>query len=483
MDLRQPISPQNNPSHNPGSEAAANMIRQKIDNLYNNEPSARTEMRESVAAGPLRSKHQQYMYDLSISGRPLAEIQAAWHAYYAALPDNEKHAVWQEFYAAHQTGAKPQPATASVTYNDTARKHTGPELHLPTPGNVQQLQSVQPQAVRAHLDFEDLPSALPHHVTGTARRLPTHSDQPTPSHRKKAVSHSTHRVTRATHVAKTQLDSAKQHLERLKAPRNERMEQSVAEVHEQIIAKATSRAKLTPKHHLKALGFGLSMGVLVVVLLLFSFFNERFVAPFITPSRTVSATPIIIDPTKPTIIGTEPKVIIPKINVEVPVVYGLGTIEEKAIQNALEGGVVHYDTTSMPGEKGNVIIFGHSSNNILNKGKYKFAFVLLSRLEAGDLFMLQKDSKQYVYKVFNKRIVKPEEVDILSKSPRAAMATLITCDPPGTSLNRLLVEAEQISPDPAGNTESTAITAPKGEQPTVVPGNAPSLFDRIRNWF
>jgi hypothetical protein len=75
-------------------------IRSKIDHLYQNEPSAKKELEEAKSA-PVRSTHQQYMYDLSRSGKPLAQIQTDWHNYYVNLPDEQKHQVWQEFYAQH----------------------------------------------------------------------------------------------------------------------------------------------------------------------------------------------------------------------------------------------------------------------------------------------------------------------------------------------------------------------------------------------
>src|SRR5690606_19356372 len=137
-------------------------------------------------------------------------------------------------------------------------------------------------------------------------------------------------------------------------------------------------------------------------------------------------------------VSKEAKVIIPKINVEIPVIYDETSVAEADFQEALERGVVHYATTSQPGENGNTVIFGHSSNNIFNSGKYKFAFVLLNRLEPGDTFMLHKDGVRYVYKVFDKKIVSPTDFSVLNPvEGKTATASLITCDPPGTTLNRL----------------------------------------------
>lgn len=257
---------------------------------------------------------------------------------------------------------------------------------------------------------------------------------------------------------------------------------NVAELKKQITRSVTKnqKAKLSAKQHFKSLLFGVSMGSVVLLVLLFSFFNERFIAPFITPSKSISSTSIIIDPAS-SAVGPETTVVIPKINVEVPVVYDVGSIQEKDIQDGLERGVVHYSTTPSPGEQGNSVIVGHSSNNILNSGKYKFAFVLLNKLEVGDTFMLTKNNTRYVYRIFEKKVVKPTDISVLGASSKPSTATLITCDPPGTAINRLIVVGEQISPDPGQNQVSTAV-ATADNSPQVVPGNAPSLWSRIRDW-
>jgi sortase A len=125
------------------------------------------------------------------------------------------------------------------------------------------------------------------------------------------------------------------------------------------------------------------------------------------------------------------------------------------------------------------VIVGHSSNNILNSGKYKFAFVLLRKLEIDDTFFLHKDGIRYTYKVYDKKVVPPTDVSVLGPADRANTATLITCDPPGTSVNRLIIVAEQISPDPAGNTAATIETEPVTEE---LPSNAESLWSRLTSW-
>ena len=227
---------------------------------------------------------------------------------------------------------------------------------------------------------------------------------------------------------------------------------------------------------LKSLVFGLSIGTLVIVVFLFSFFNQIIIAPFIQPSRHVGSLPLIISSvTVPT--NSTPEVIIPKINVEIPVDYSLTSDNEATIETALEDGVVHYPSTVDPGEDCNAAFFGHSSNNIFNPGQYKFAFVLLHTLVKGDTFYITYQQKVYVYQVINTQVVPPSDVSVLNDTEgHTATATLITCDPPGTSINRLVVTGIQISPDPSTNTAATYTSlAP----PSELADNGPSLWSRL----
>lgn len=430
QSLPLPTQPSDDPvSDKPADTAAADdankkdpalaLIRKKVTQLYAQEPSAKKEEKEIQQSGA-HSKHQQYIQALMASKKPLAEVQTLWHQYYVALPDNEKHAVWNEFYQNYGGSAfNPQQPVAKNIQKEEAKKE--PINEKPN----------EPAAKPI--------SMITAPVLGSVKPAP-----------KKPTKGTTNKPKRSLQDTKTEL-----------------------------LNKVSARGKLKPKHHLQSLVFGLGMGFIVITIFMFSFFNERFIAPFITPSRTASAGPIIIDPNAK--IGPEPLISIPKINLEVPVVYDLAGIEEDLIQKGLESGAVHYPLSPRPGQNGNVVVVGHSSNNILNAGKYKFAFAILNYLEAGDTIIMQYDSKRYVYKVTEKFIVKPEDVSVLGPTSSLASLTLITCDPPGTNINRLIIRADQISPDPTSNVASTA-PANSTSQSTSVPGSSPSLFSRLFGW-
>jgi sortase A len=382
---------------------AADLIREKLSRIYATEPDALKEEREVQAVQP-RSRHQQFMYDLSTSGKSLADIQTEWHNYYTNLPDDEKHQVWQEFYANNQPG--PQP-----------------ELSQPATPKAREVVTTQAEQHRT-------------------QRNPIISGQEDPA-----------------------------------AAADMREPSAISKAIRSQVTKRTAKLSTRTKHNLSSLAFGLGSGVIVLLIFLFGFFNEVVIAPFIQPGRT-SAAPVIV--TSSSIDASSPSVIIPKINVQIPTVYDPNNDGSDAdMQIDLEQGVTHYPSTKLPGEKGNTAFFGHSSNNIFNKGKYKFAFVLLHKLQNGDTFYLTYNNTVYGYKVISTKIVEPSQVDVLNDIPdKTATATLITCDPPGTSLHRLVVVGEQVSPDPLTNSTSTGPQNPTAPQIT---GNGPTLLSRLWN--
>lgn len=201
------------------------------------------------------------------------------------------------------------------------------------------------------------------------------------------------------------------------------------------------------------------------------------VKSYISPGN-ISSSVLSIDPLTPINVGADPKLIIPKINVEVPVDYSTKTLDENKIQLSLRDGATYFPipgASALPGEKGNTVILGHSSNDIFNQGKYKFVFVLLDHLEVGDIYYLHYNGTRYIYKVTEKRVIDPRDIAALQRGTDKALSTLITCTPPGTDLQRLLIYGEQISPDPSG-AKPAAATASNSK---TIPGNEPSWLDNI----
>lgn len=225
----------------------------------------------------------------------------------------------------------------------------------------------------------------------------------------------------------------------------------------------------------------LAAALCVVFLFLFLQYNRVLFAnvqAYISPG-SIDPANIIIDPSTDIAVNPDPKLIIPKINVDVPVNYNTKPDYDSQMK-AMETGVAYFGipgANSLPGQIGNTVISGHSSNDVIDQGDYKFIFARLDHLEKGDTIFLNYDSKRYSYTVTRKEIVKPTEVNKLVYATDKPILTLITCTPLGTSLNRLLVTAEQVSPSPS--TATAAPTSSSTGSSTSIPGNSPTIVQRI----
>jgi sortase A len=126
---------------------------------------------------------------------------------------------------------------------------------------------------------------------------------------------------------------------------------------------------------------------------------------------------------------------IPKLNIK----------EAKVVVNGedLKKTLVHFQAQSLPGEYGNVVIFGHSTLPALyNPSDYSTIFTYLPSLERGDKIIIKVDQAVYEYEVYEMFVVNPDEISVVKQMKDGVYLTLITCVPPGTFWKRLVVRAK-----------------------------------------
>ena len=136
---------------------------------------------------------------------------------------------------------------------------------------------------------------------------------------------------------------------------------------------------------------------------------------------------------------------IEKLGVDAPMVWSKTDVEVKMLKD-LENGLAHFMKTAAPGQVGNMIVSGHSSNYIWAKGGYNHIFKDLNNLQIGDLVTIKTVQKNgriinYQYKITEKFTTTPDDERIFADSPTPTL-TLTTCWPIGTNLKRLIVKAE-----------------------------------------
>lgn len=114
----------------------------------------------------------------------------------------------------------------------------------------------------------------------------------------------------------------------------------------------------------------------------------------------------------------------------------------------LDISLIQYPGTSMPGDLGAPVIFGHSvlrqfySPSELNPRRYYSIFSKIMTLQPGDEIFVDYDGIRYLYTVTKKAEVKPEDTFILEQDYSARQLKIVTCVPEGTYLRRGVVLAQ-----------------------------------------
>jgi sortase A len=257
-------------------------------------------------------------------------------------------------------------------------------------------------------------------------------------------------------------------------------DQALFELRQKLLGKVRTRAKKIRKsRHFIPIVASLA----VVLIFAFLQYNQVLMATvnaYVSPGA-IDPQNIVIDPTGDTSVGPEPRLVIPKINVDVPAIYGVGS-DYASQMAAMQKGVAHFGipgASSHPGEVGNTVLSGHSSNDLFDPGDYKFIFAQLDKLVIGDTIYANYEGKRYTYVITKKEVVRPTEVSKLVYPTTKPVMTLITCTPLGTSRDRLLVTAEQVSPDP-GKAASAPAETGNATADTSLPGSSsPTIIERL----
>lgn len=126
---------------------------------------------------------------------------------------------------------------------------------------------------------------------------------------------------------------------------------------------------------------------------------------------------------------------IPKLDIQdVPVFVG---------GDDLLSGLIQYQPENPPGVDGTVNIFGHSTTPALSKkNDFKSIFTYLPTLEIGDTFYVTIDNLRYTYEVYDRVVIRPDQISALESKYDSSYINLFTCVPLGTYQKRLQVKAK-----------------------------------------
>jgi LPXTG-site transpeptidase (sortase) family protein len=130
---------------------------------------------------------------------------------------------------------------------------------------------------------------------------------------------------------------------------------------------------------------------------------------------------------------------IPTVGITVPIVTPTSTTIS-ALDTALADGVVRYPGSGNPGERTNILFFGHSSNlPVVHNPAYR-ALNKLEDVRLGDDVYVRSGEREYHYKVFAVRLTTDTE-ELVTFTSDERQITISTCNTFGQKSERFVVQA------------------------------------------
>lgn len=118
---------------------------------------------------------------------------------------------------------------------------------------------------------------------------------------------------------------------------------------------------------------------------------------------------------------------------------------ENIYMKVLSRAVAHFKGTALPGEDGNVFLFGHSMLPIIASSSYESIFTNLPKLREGDLIEVKYGGESLTYRIRKTAVVDPKDVGVLKQPRDEKLLTIMTCIPPGFGSDRFVAVAELAS--------------------------------------
>lgn len=132
--------------------------------------------------------------------------------------------------------------------------------------------------------------------------------------------------------------------------------------------------------------------------------------------------------------GMMGSIVIPKIDVELPVYHGT---EDQVLAKAV--GHVEHSSIPIGGENTHSVLSGHRG---LPTAKL---FTRLDEMKQGDLFLLNIGGEKLAYQVVEIEVIEPKDVEGLMIESGKDLVSLVTCTPYGINTHRLVVTGERVA--------------------------------------
>jgi len=143
-------------------------------------------------------------------------------------------------------------------------------------------------------------------------------------------------------------------------------------------------------------------------------------------------------------VNTDFAIIIPKFNINSPVIGSVNPFDAKEYGPILKKGVAHAKTSYFPNQDGSVYLFSHSTNYEWFVRDLNALFYNVKDLTDGDYVIIFYQGVRYTYEYKSREIVAPKNTAFILPVTGKRQLILQTCWPPGSTTQRLLIFADLI---------------------------------------
>ena len=154
-----------------------------------------------------------------------------------------------------------------------------------------------------------------------------------------------------------------------------------------------------------------------------------------------------------------PRIIVPDLGINASIELPTSTALE-VLNDHLTRGVVHYPGSALPGEFGNVFLFGHSTGLRVVHNQAYAVFNGLKELTPGQVVRIRYGGREYWYRVTSVAMKAADEAWVdLRRDTKQRKLTLSTCNVFGAKTDRFVVEAEFVKSYPLRSYASASGTS------------------------
>src|SRR3989344_545521 len=176
--------------------------------------------------------------------------------------------------------------------------------------------------------------------------------------------------------------------------------------------------------------------------------GDAFIAALVGDAPTSDSPSLVRGDLVTTAMAEGTRILIPSVAIDAQIVTP-ESADLDVMNDSLLRGAVHYPGSALPGQDGNMFLFGHSTGLAVVHNQAFRTFNRLGEVAPGDTIRIRSGSREYWYRAISRTLVHADAAIVdLRTVPGKRLLTLSTCNVFGKKDDRFVVEADFVKSYP-----------------------------------